>query len=100
MDRKVFDTVCCRSLSIKSYQKREVKTSWAIGKQVIGLINRRFDACFVGYWLTCPILAALPWREASNQQTYQQPLWKTFLGNAKKCTRAVPLHVRWCATIW
>jgi len=47
------------------------------------LINRRFDAYFVGYWLTCPILAALPYREASNQQTYQQPLWKTFLENEK-----------------
>ena len=78
MDRKAFGTIYCRSLSIKSYQNREVKTSWIIGKQVTGLINRRFDAYFVGYWLTCPILAALPYREASNQQTYQQSLWKTY----------------------
>ena len=59
MDRKVFETVYCRSLSIKSYQNREVKTSSVIGKQVTDLINKRFDAYFVGDWLTCPILASL-----------------------------------------
>jgi hypothetical protein len=48
-----------------------------MGKQVTDLINKRFDAYFVGDWLTCPILAALPYAQASNQQTYQQPLWKT-----------------------
>jgi len=59
MDSKAFETICCRSLSIKSYQNIEVKTSSTIGKQVTGLINRRFNAYFVGYWLACPILAAL-----------------------------------------
>jgi len=77
MDRKAFETIYCRFLSVKSYQNGEVKTSWVIGKRVSDLINTRFDAYFVGDWLTCPILASLLLRQASNQQTYQQPLWKT-----------------------